>query len=141
MNPPQKTELLSLTAKIVTAYTERNPVGAAELPGLITSVSHSLATPEDIQEPATPKPAVPIRRSATRAHIICLEDGTKHRLMKRHLRVAHQMTPDEYREKWGLPPNYPMTAASYSEFRRKLAKKMNLGKHLRSKRRSGSSAL
>jgi predicted transcriptional regulator len=127
MDTHEKTELLNLTTKIVTAYATKNPVAVADLRDLIAGVSHGLATVGT--EGVTPKlePAVPIKKSVTRAHIVCLEDGLKHKLMKRHLKTAHQMIPDEYRAKWGLAANYPMTAPDYSVQRSKLAKKSGLG--------------
>ncbi len=130
MDTHETTELLNLTTKIVTAYATKNPVAVAELPELIAGVGHGLAT---VEEPVTPKlePAVPIKKSVTRAHITCLEDGTKHKVIKRHLRIAHRMTPEAYREKWGLAGDYPMTAADYSAVRSKLAKQIGLGKQAR----------
>ncbi len=133
MDTHEKTELLNLTTKIVTAYATSNPVGIAELRDLIAGVSHGLATVEE-QVPPKLKPAVPIKRSVTRAHIACLEDGTKHTMIKRHLRTAHRMTPEAYREKWGLAADYPMTAADYSAVRSKLAKQIGLGKQARGRK-------
>ena len=127
MDTHEKAELLNLTTKIVTAYVTKNPVGIAELCDLIASVSQNLATVRT--EGVTPKlePAVPIKKSATRAHITCLEDGTKLKMIKRHLRIAHQMTPEAYREKWGLAADYPMVAPDYAAVRSKLAKQIGLG--------------
>ncbi len=152
MDTQEKTEILNLTTKIVTAYATKNPVGIAELPDLITGVCHGLATVEEQVAPKL-KPAVPIKRSVTRAHVtcledgtkfkmikrhlriahqtLCLEDGTKFKMIKRHLRIAHQMTPKAYREKWGLAADYPMTAPDYAAVRSKLAKKIGLGKQAR----------
>ncbi len=126
MDTQEKTEILNLTTKIVTAYATKNPVGIAELPDLITGVCHGLATVEE-QVTLKLKPAVPIKRSVTRAHVTCLEDGTKFKMIKRHLRIAHQMTPKAYREKWGLAADYPMTAPDYAAVRSKLAKRIGLG--------------
>ncbi len=134
MDMQAKTELLNLTTKIVTAYATKNPVGIAELPDLIASVSQSLATVGTEEVIPKLKPAVPIKRSVTRAHIACLEDGTKHKMIKRHLRIAHRMTPEAYREKWGLAADYPMTAADYSAVRSKLAKQIGLGKQARGRK-------
>ncbi len=138
MDTHEKAELLDLTTKIVTAYVTKNPVGIAELRDLIASVSHGLAT---VEEQITPKlkPAVPIKRSVTRAHIACLEDGTKHKMIKRHLRLAHRMTPEEYREKWGLAADYPMVASDYSAVRSKLAKQIGLGTRGQVKKREPKS--
>ncbi len=133
MDTHEKTELLNLTTKIVTAYATKNPVGIAKLRDLIAGVSHGLATVEE-QVTQKLKPAVPIKRSVTRAHIACLEDGTKHKMIKRHLKTAHRMTPDEYREKWGLAADYPMVAPDYSAQRSKLAKQIGLGKQARGRK-------
>ena len=139
MDTHEKAELLNLTTKIVTAYVTKNPVGIAELRDLIASVSQNLATVRT--EGVTPKlkPAVPIKRSVTRAHIACLEDGTKHKIMKRHLKTAHQMIPKEYREKWGLAADYPMVAPNYSAQRSKLAKQIGLGIQAKGTRRKPKS--
>ena len=126
MDMQAKTELLNLTTKIVTAYATKNPVGIAELPDLITGVCHGLATVDELVKPKL-EPAVPVKNSVTRAHVICLEDGTKYKMIKRHLKVAHRMTPEEYREKWGLRSDYPMIAPDYSIHRSKLAKQIGLG--------------
>ncbi len=139
MKMSKKTELLHLTTKIVSAYVTKNPVAVAELRNLIASVSQNLATVGT--EGVTPKrkPAVPVKESVTLAHIICLEDGTQHKMIKRHLRTAHQMTPEEYREKWGLRLDSPMVAPSYSVVRSKLAKQLGLGKRGQVKKRKPKS--
>ena len=126
MDTHEKTELLNLTTKIVAAYATKNSVAVADLPELIAGVGHSLAT---VEEPVTPKlkPAVPIKRSVTKAHVTCLEDGTKHKMIKRHLKTAHQTTPEEYRKKWDLGSDYPMVAPDYAAVRSKLAKQIGLG--------------
>jgi predicted transcriptional regulator len=128
MKMSKKTELLhlNLTTKIVTAYATKNPVAIADLPDLIAGVCHGLATAEEQITPRV-EPAVPIKKSITKAHVTCLEDGTKYKMIKRHLKTAHQMTPEEYREKWGLRFDYPMVAPDYSAVRSKLAKKIGLG--------------
>ncbi len=138
MDTHEKAELLNLTTKIVTAYATKNPVGVADLPNLIAGVCHGLET---VDVPVTPKlkPAVPIKKSVTRAHVTCLEDGTKHKVIKRHLKVAHQMTPEAYREKWGLAGGYPMVASDYSAVRSKIAKKIGLGKQVKGKKRKPKS--
>ena len=134
MDTHEKTELLHLTTKIVSAYATKNPVAIADLPDLITGVCHGLAT---VEEQVTPnlEPAVPIKKSITKAHVTCLEDGTKYKMIKRHLKTAHQMTPEEYREKWGLRFDYPMTAPNYSVVRSKLAKQIGLGTQGHSRKR------
>ena len=135
MDTHEKTEHFNLTTKIVTAYTTKNPVAVADLRDLIAGDSQSLAMVGTEEVTSTLKPAVPIKRSVTRAHIACLEDGTKHKVIKRHLRIAHRMTPEAYREKWGLATDYPMTAADYSAVRNKLAKQIGLGKQGRGRNR------
>ena len=129
------TENLSeLTTQIVAAYVSKNVVPALELPTVIASVYNALArvSPVDTQlpaEPATPLiPAVSIKKSVTPDHIICLEDGKKFKSLKRHLSASYNLTPDEYRAKWGLPRDYPMVAASYAAVRSGLAKDMGLGR-------------
>ena len=123
-------DLLELTGRIVAAYVSASPVTQQELPGLIRNVHTAL---QDLTQPspAAPKaalePAVPVRRSITPDHIICLEDGKKFKSLKRHLRTRYSMSPDEYRAKWNLPPDYPMVAPNYAKERSSLAKKMGLG--------------
>lgn len=125
------TAQMELVADIVAAYVSNNPVPATELSSLIVEVHKALkglgATPST--EPAEPQtPAVPIRRSITPDHLICLEDGKKFKSLKRHLAAVHGMTPAEYREKWGLPSTYPMVAPNYAAARSELAKKTGLGR-------------
>ncbi|MEM6971536.1 MAG: MucR family transcriptional regulator [Pseudomonadota bacterium] len=124
------TELLSLTSEIVAAHVSHNPLPSAELPGLIESVFATLSklgAPQSEPEVEL-KPAVSIKKSVTDDHIICLEDGKKLKMLKRHLKTAYDMTPEEYRAKWGLPPEYPMVAPSYAAKRQELAKKIGLGR-------------
>jgi predicted transcriptional regulator len=126
-----KSELLNLTAEIVASHVSNNPVTMADLPQLITQVHASL---KGLAEPAEPpkeelKPAVPIKKSVTDDYIICLEDGKKMKMLKRHLSTAYGMTPEQYREKWGLGPEYPMVAPSYSLKRQRLAKENGLGRN------------
>ena len=125
-------DMLTLTADIVGAHVSRNSVATADLPELIRSVFGSLsrlgsasAEPEAVE---ALKPAVPVRRSVTPDYIICLEDGRKLKMLKRHLRTAYNMSPDEYRQRWNLPADYPMVAPDYAERRRSLAKKIGLGR-------------
>ncbi|MCB1481140.1 MAG: MucR family transcriptional regulator [Rhodobiaceae bacterium] len=128
--------LIELTADIVAAYVGNNPLQMAELPGLISQVHSALSgiTTGAAEEPAEPlKPAVSVRKSVTPEYIVCLEDGKKFKSLKRHLRTHYDLTPEQYREKWGLPADYPMVAPSYAEARSKLAKEMGLGQ----KRRRG----
>jgi predicted transcriptional regulator len=124
-------ELLRMTADVVAAYVSNNTLPTAQLAEVINSVYHSLKglegpVPELAPEPA--KPAVPIRKSITPDYLICLEDGKKLKMLKRHLRSTYNMTPDEYRARWGLPPDYPMVAPNYAEQRSAFAKKIGLGR-------------
>ena len=121
--------LIELTAEIVAAYVSNNSVAANDLPNVISQVHAALGgttTPvEEIIEKQ--KPAVTARRSIQNDHLICLEDGQKYKSLKRHLMTHHGLTPEQYREKWELPADYPMVAPAYAEARSKLAKEMGLG--------------
>ncbi|MCS6985919.1 MAG: MucR family transcriptional regulator [Sphingomonadaceae bacterium] len=122
-------ELLALTSDIVSSHVANNNVAVGEVPQLIESVYRTLAglaNPAAKAE-ARPEPAVPIKQSVKPDYIICLEDGKKLKTLKRHLMTAYGMTPEQYRAKWGLPPDYPMVAPNYAEQRRKLAKAIGLG--------------
>ncbi|MBW6399869.1 MucR family transcriptional regulator [Roseomonas sp. HJA6] len=122
--------MLQLTASIVAAHVSNNPVPAGDLPSLISGVYAALSGIEQAaKEPAAVKqePAVAIRKSVQRDYLICLEDGRKLKMLKRHLATAYGMTPDQYREKWGLPADYPMVAPAYAERRSTLAKEIGLG--------------
>ncbi len=122
-------ELLGLTEKIVSSHISNNSVASADLPGLIKTVHAALANIITAGEsPPTPKPVVPIKKSVTPNHIVCLEDGRKFKMLKRHLKTDHNMTPKEYRERWGLASDYPIVAPAYAEKRSQLAKKIGLGK-------------
>lgn len=123
-------EILSLTADIVASHVSNNSVPIADLPALIQQVFATLANigrPAEVPVAVRPQPAVPIKKSITPDYIICLEDGKKLKMLKRHLKTAYDMTPDEYRERWGLPRDYPMVAPNYAEHRSSLAKKIGLG--------------
>ncbi len=114
-------ELLEFTATIVEAHVSNNVIAVADLPGLIATVHETLAAVG--KGPAAKgEPAVPIKKSVRPDYIVCLEDGQKLKMLKRHLRTAYGMSPNEYRAKWSLPSNYPMTAPKYAETRSKLAK-------------------
>jgi predicted transcriptional regulator len=129
---------IELTADIVSAYVSNNTVSAAEIPALINQVHGALMRVSSGQgeAPAEPlKPAVAVKRSITAEHIICLEDGKKFKSLKRHLRTQYNMTPEQYREKWGLPPDYPMVAPNYAAARSQLAKQMGLGQQRRRRSR------
>ena len=124
-------ELLRMTADVVAAYVSNNTLPTTQLAEVINAVYHSLKglegpTPEPAPEPA--KPAVAIRKSITPDYLICLEDGKKLKMLKRHLRSTYNMTPDEYRARWGLAPDYPMVAPNYAEQRSAFAKKIGLGR-------------
>lgn len=126
-------DLAELTSKIVAAYVARNNLQVADLPNLISTVHQSLKSAGQPQEQADGageplKPAVPIKKSVTPEFIICLEDGKKLKMLKRHLNTAYGMTPDEYRAKWGLPSDYPMVAPNYAKARSDLALKLGLGR-------------
>ena len=119
-----------LTADVVAAYVSNNVVPISDLPGLIESVFTALnaaGNPEASRAEA-PKPAVPVKKSLTPDYLICLEDGKKFKSLKRHLRTHYDLSPEEYREKWGLPVDYPMVAPNYAAARSALAKKMGLGR-------------
>ncbi|MDB5619962.1 MAG: transcriptional regulator, MucR family [Tardiphaga sp.] len=139
---PRKTDMtdiaaksvIDLTATIVAAYVGNNPTPAAELPALIGQVHAALqrvagGRVEVAAEPA--KPAVSLKKSMTADYLVCLEDGKRFKSLKRHLRTQYSMTPEQYREKWGLPADYPMVAPNYAVARSQLAKKMGLGQQRR----------
>ena len=121
--------LLSMTAKIVAAHVSNNMVAVTELSKLIEDVHASLRMAADPKEqaPERPTPAVPIRRSVNPDYIVCLEDGKKLKMLKRHLKTAYGLSPEQYRERWGLPADYPMVAPNYAAQRSKLAKQIGLG--------------
>jgi predicted transcriptional regulator len=128
---------IELTAQIVSAYVGNNSVPSADIANLIGQVHSALKRVSGGQmttpsEP--PKPAVPVKRSISSDYIVCLEDGKKFKSLKRHLRTQYSMTPEQYREKWGLPPDYPMVAPNYAAARSQLAKQMGLGQQRRRRR-------
>jgi predicted transcriptional regulator len=130
---------IELAADIVSAYVTKNSLPTAELPTLINEVHSALVkVANGAGEPSAepPKPAVPVRKSITPDFIICLDDGKKFKSLKRHLRTQYNLTPEQYREKWGLPADYPMVAPNYAKARSELAKEMGLGQQRR-KRRGG----
>ena len=130
MERPSSSELLRMTSDVVAAYVRNNPLQPAELTSVIQTVHSSLSGlnggGETKAEPQ--KPAISIRRSVTPDHIVCLEDGKKLKMLKRHLRTTYGLTPDEYRAKWGLPTDYPMVAPNYAKQRSAFAKKIGLGR-------------
>jgi predicted transcriptional regulator len=121
--------LLALTADIVAAHVSNNSVAVNDLPNLIQNVHAALSTISDTRSApeARPEPKVPIRSSIKPDYIVCLEDGKRLKMLKRHLMTHYQMTPDQYRQKWGLNADYPMVAPNYAEQRRALAKSIGLG--------------
>jgi len=130
----EKSEVIEMTADIVSAYVGNNTIATSDLPALIQSIHRALSNITGGAEPAeaAPKePAVPVRRSITPDYLICLEDGRKFKSLKRHLRIQYNLSPEQYREKWGLPPDYPMVAPAYAKARSALAKQMGLGQQRR----------
>jgi len=123
-------DLIKFTSTIVSAYVSNNQVVANDLPSLINEV-HNALTRASVQETQPPreelKPAVPVKKSVNPDFIVCLEDGKKFKSLKRHLRTHYNLSPEEYRDKWGLPHDYPMVAPMYAAARSQLAKKMGLG--------------
>jgi len=130
-NDNDNTLNLELTADVVSAYVSRNPVAADQVSDLIATVSQGLrdlSAPEADPVAERGEPAVSIKRSLRDDHLVCLEDGKKFKSLKRHIRTSHGLTPEEYRERWGLMSDYPMTAPAYAERRSKLAKEIGLGR-------------
>ncbi len=131
--------VVEMAAEIVSAYVRNNSVPVSELPTLLQAVHDSLgeilngAKPEPVKEPLQPK--VPVKKSVTNEYIVCLEDGKRFKSLKRHLHSEHGLSPQEYRDKWGLPKDYPMVAPAYADARSNLAKTMGLG------RKAGTPAL
>jgi predicted transcriptional regulator len=125
---------MEMTAKIVSAYVGNNSVPSGEIANLISQVHAALKRVSGGQALTTAeplKPAVPVKRSISSEYIVCLEDGKKFKSLKRHLRTQYNMTPEQYREKWSLPPDYPMVAPNYAAARSQLAKQMGLGQQRR----------
>ena len=123
------TDLMGLTAEIVSAHVSNNSVAIGDLPNLIQEVYRTLSgmgQPQVI-EPERPQPAVPIKKSITPDYLICLEDGKQLKMLKRHLKTSFNLTPDQYRERWGLDAKYPMVAPNYTKHRSSLAKRIGLG--------------
>ncbi len=131
---------IGLAADIVSAFVSNNSVPAQEVPGLIQSVHRALSTVSSSEAPAEAaprEPAVPVKKSVNPDYIVCLEDGRKFKSLKRHLRTKYNMSPEEYRSKWGLPKDYPMVAPNYAKARSDLAKQMGLGQGGRAARGRG----
>ncbi|MBV8578438.1 MAG: MucR family transcriptional regulator [Acetobacteraceae bacterium] len=133
---PANQNVLGLTAQIVSAHVSNNSVPPDALPSLIQEVYKTLAgVGKDPITAERPQPAVPVKKSVFPDHIVCLEDGKKLKMLKRHLKTAYNMTPEQYRERWNLPPDYPMVAPNYARHRSSLAKKIGLGTKPRSGRK------
>jgi predicted transcriptional regulator len=128
--------LITLTSDIVAAHVSNNNVAVEDVPALITTVYGALSGlgGNAAKEEEKPEPAVSVRSSVKKDHLVCLEDGKKMKMLKRHLMTEHGMTPDEYRQRWGLGSDYPMVAPDYAETRRDLAKKIGLGRNPTQKR-------
>lgn len=122
-------DLLVLTTEVVSSYVSNNSISVIEIPDVISQVYKSLSSVggDNVTIGDRPQPAVPIKKSITDDYLICLEDGKKLKMLKRHLKTAYNMTPEAYRERWGLPTDYPMVAPSYAEKRSRLAKDIGLG--------------
>ena len=129
-NPEQTGDLLALTTEIVAAHVSNNTVALGDLPQLINQVYNSLANigAAPVAPASRPQPAVSIKKSVQPEYLVCLEDGKKLKMLKRHLRSTYNLTPDEYRSKWGLAPDYPMVAPKYAQQRSDFAKKIGLGR-------------
>ena len=124
-------DTLRLATNIVSAYVSHNQIPASEVPSMIRTVHGvlgGLANEKELAEEVAQKPAVPIRRSVTPEYIVCLEDGKRLKMLKRYLRANYDMSPEEYRSKWNLPPDYPMVAPNYAAQRSEFAKKIGLGR-------------
>jgi predicted transcriptional regulator len=136
-------ELLRMTAEVASAYVSNNSLPASHLSEMIRAIHESLSTlggGTSAKAEQPPAPAVPIKKSVNPDYIICLEDGKKLKMLKRHLRTTYNMTPDAYRARWGLPPDYPMVAPNYAAQRSAFAKQIGLGRSPGAKGRRGRSA-
>ncbi len=135
MADPDNDNLLTLTSNIVSAHLAHNTVSTEDIPALIRKVYSTLANvnQDNVTSSERPQPAVPIKKSIHADYIVCLEDGKKLKMLKRHLKTAYNMTPEQYRERWGLPADYPMVAPNYATQRSKLAKDIGLGTTSRKK--------
>ena len=139
---PANPDHLELTAEIVSAYVANNSLPQSELPALLRAVHDALnhTAAGQVEAPAeAPKPAVAVKKSVTPDYIVCLEDGKKFKSLKRHLRTTYDLTPEQYRTKWGLPAEYPMVAPNYAKARSELAKSMGLGQQRKRATKAGTS--
>lgn len=141
MDNNKSSDLLKLASDIVAAYVSNNPLPVTELPGVIKSVHATLGSLNGVASTTEvvtdQKPAVPIKKSVTPDYLICLEDGKRLKMLKRYLRSRYGLSPDQYRAKWGLPPDYPMVASNYAARRSEFAKKIGLGRPATKTRRRG----
>ena len=130
MGEPKQVDVLGMTTGIVSSFVSNNTVPASDLPGLIRSVHDAISSlsDDDSANTETLSPAVPVSKSITPDFLICLEDGRKLKMLRRYLRSRYSMTPEEYRERWNLPADYPMVAPNYAKLRSKHAKNIGLGK-------------
>jgi predicted transcriptional regulator len=129
MGKDNEDDILKLVTEIVSAYVSKNPVAAHELPAIIKNVHATLGGFAGTEDRTLPRaPAVPIKKSVQPDYIVCLEDGKKLKMLKRYLRSRFKLSPNEYRERWNLPPDYPMVAPNYAQKRSDFAKKIGLGK-------------
>ena len=129
--PIDAKDLQALTAKVVSSYVGNNTVPVADIPALIQSVQTAFLRLGDDSAPVARDeltPATPIRKSVTAEYIVCLEDGKKLKMLKRHLKTVYNLSPEEYRVKWGLPPDYPMVAPNYAKARSEMATRLGLGR-------------
>jgi predicted transcriptional regulator len=132
MGKDNEDDILRMVTEIVSAYVSKNPVPASELPAIIKNVHATLGGIGSGEDRALPRaPAISIKKSVQDEYIVCLEDGKKLKMLKRYLRARYKMSPDEYRKRWNLPPDYPMVAPNYAQKRSDFAKKIGLGKESR----------
>src|SRR5262245_15430933 len=130
-------DLIRMTTELAAAYLSNNNLAASQLPEVLKTIHGSLTalnTPLSEAEAAPPTPAVPIKKSVTPDYLVCLEDGKKLKMLKRHLRTAYNLSPDDYRKRWGLPADYPMVAPKYAALRSEFAKKIGLGRSAKKER-------
>jgi predicted transcriptional regulator len=128
MGKDSEEDILKLVTEIVAAYVSKNPVAAHELPAIIKNVHATLGGFNNEEQNLPRQPAVPVKKSVQDDYIVCLEDGKKLKMLKRYLRARYKLSPDEYRARWNLPPDYPMVAPNYARRRSDFAKKIGLGK-------------
>jgi len=128
MGKDSEEDILKLVTEIVAAYVSKNPVAAHELPAIIKNVHATLGGFNNVEQALPRQPAVPVKKSVQDDYIVCLEDGKKLKMLKRYLRARFKLSPDEYRARWNLPPDYPMVAPNYARRRSDFAKKIGLGK-------------